>query len=225
MVMIADWENIYQERGIIQREIMPVVKEFVKELFDRKNQHLKILDSGCGTGRHTVFVADYLSKNKGVEIESIDSSKTAISLLKSIIKENRLNSKINLKVHNLSKGLPYEDNHFDGIISTLVIEHNKVKGVIIRCSDMKRVLKHGGLLAFSVPSIEDPRYLTGDEVEPRTKINTPQADGDIPHHFFTDKEIELIFKGYKVLYKKLQARPSFTAGVTAQHWEYLFEKL
>lgn len=221
---MRDWEHVYKERGIIQREVMPVVKEFVRKINKSKYKTLNILDSGCGTGRHTVFIANFLSKNKRIEIESIDSSKKAISLLKAIITEQGLIGKVNLRVHDLSKRLPYEDNSFEGIISTLVIEHSLVKEIIIRCNEMKRVLKPGGLLAFSVPSVDDPRYLTGEEIEPGTKINTPQADGDIPHHFFTDKEIESLFKSYTILYKKLQVRPSFTAGVTAQHWEYLFKK-
>jgi predicted SAM-dependent methyltransferase len=119
----------------------------------------------------------------------------------------------------------YNRNYFDGIISTLVVEHGLRKQIVKWCEDMKNILKPGGILAFAVPSIKDPRASSGYEIEKNTRMNTNQIDGDIPHHFFTNQEIESLFRGYKILYKKLQSRPSATADVTAEHWEYLFQKV
>ena len=63
---------------------------------------------------------------------------------------------------------------------------------------MHRVLKQGALLFLTVTSTEHPEFLTGQEIEPGTKINIDAIDGDMPHHYFTEPEIEELFSDFNI---------------------------
>lgn len=47
------WDEVYREQGEVQLEVLPTVKNAVKYL--RDNNCNKVLDLGCGTGRHSIF--------------------------------------------------------------------------------------------------------------------------------------------------------------------------
>ena len=227
------WDKIYCELGIVQKEIMPVIKKFSNLLLKRRQKNYKLLDCGCGTGRHSVFLANKLLHTQAgqhIQIEALDMSNHAIRIFKNILQRRNILTKntnlhINLSVHDLNKRMPYKREYFDSLVSTLVIQHGLMSQIKRWCNEMKRVLKKGGLLSLAVISTNDPRYNTGKEIEPGTRINTDQKDGHVPHHFFTDVEIEnYLFKNFKVLYKKNQRRKSATANLIARHWEYILKK-
>jgi 2-polyprenyl-3-methyl-5-hydroxy-6-metoxy-1,4-benzoquinol methylase len=52
-----------------------------------------------------------------------------------------------------ANGLPFDDNMFDAILFTEVLEHIAIKNPVDILSDMRRVLKSGGLLILSTPNV------------------------------------------------------------------------
>lgn len=48
-------------------------------------------------------------------------------------------------------------------------------------------------------STEHPEYLTGQELEPGTKINIDAIDGDMPHHYFTESEMRDFFRDFVIM--------------------------
>lgn len=206
------WEKIYSEKGVVQTEIVPAVEKAVSLL--QVNKKINVLDAGCGTGRHSFYVAEKLLKSK---LYCFDTSSTALEHLKKI-------NGADIKCIDMNLGLPYKDNFFDLVLSILVIEHGILKEIKFNIEELKRVTRNDGYIVVVLPSTKDFRYKTGDEIETNTFVNTPQSDGEIPHHFFTDSEIESFFADFEVVYKHLQTRPGVTAKGTAYHWEYIFRK-
>ncbi|MBF0113100.1 MAG: methyltransferase domain-containing protein [Desulfamplus sp.] len=128
-------------------------------------QGSKILDIGCGEGRHTAKAWEY------PDVFCVGSDRCYKDLIKSKIKlelhEKFINSIVssdrlpNSKANTTSKwvlcssditNLPFCDNSFDVVICSEVLEHIQDETKALR--ELKRVLKVGGELAVSVP-----RYL------------------------------------------------------------------
>jgi ubiquinone/menaquinone biosynthesis C-methylase UbiE len=103
----------------------------------------KILEIGCGAGYGINLVATKADKIKTVDID-IDSLNYA--------KNNSNATNIEYIHKNVLKGLDFEDNSFDIIISFQVIEHFTRKEVSTYLNEMKRVLKPYGRIYITTPN-------------------------------------------------------------------------
>jgi ubiquinone/menaquinone biosynthesis C-methylase UbiE len=192
---MKDWDTLYKE-GIIQKEPSKFALKAID--FFKKEKLKRILDLGCGTGRHTIC----LLKN-GFKVYGCDRSENALKIAGEKIPG------VEFKKCDMSS-LPYMDNFFDGVLCHLVIQHGRIDDIKKAISEVYRVLRNRGILYLLVPSIRHPEYLTGEEIEPNTKINIDAIDGKVPHHYFTKDEIKELFRDFRIL--KLE------------HVEYLSEK-
>jgi len=191
---MADWETLYKEKGIVQKEPSKFVKEVV-EFFKQQNLK-KILDLGCGTGRHTIYLLE-----NGFKVYGCDASESALNIAKEIIKNAEF------KKCDMTS-LLYEDNYFDGILCHFVIQHGKIEQIKKAISEIYRVLRKEGNLYLSVPSVKHPEYFTGEEIEPRTKINIDAIDGNVLHHYFAEDEIRNLFNKFDIIKLKHVEFPS-----------------
>ena len=132
---MADWETLYKEKGIIQKEPSKFVKEAV-EFFKQQNLE-KILDLGCGTGRHALYLL-----KQGFKVYGCDASESALKIAKEIIKN------VEFKKCDITS-LPYKDNFFDGILCHFVIQHGKIEQIKKAISEIYRVLRKNGILYLS----------------------------------------------------------------------------
>jgi len=103
-----------------------------------------VLDAGCGSGRR---VARVLADN-GFQITGIDISQKMIDLAKHHVPE------ATFEVGDMT-ALEFEDESFDGIVSTYAVFHVPRTKHFSLFQDFHRILKKGGALLFSVGSKED----------------------------------------------------------------------
>jgi 2-polyprenyl-3-methyl-5-hydroxy-6-metoxy-1,4-benzoquinol methylase len=79
--MTNNWDLIYkQHRASMKREPHEDMPQVVS-LF-RQRGVKKVLDAGCGVGRHIVYLA-----GKGFEVSGLDSSKEAIKITREVLKK------------------------------------------------------------------------------------------------------------------------------------------
>ena len=181
-----DWNSIYKERGILQKEASETVIEAVN--FFKHELVRTVLDLGCGTGRHTAYLLE-----EGFQIYGCDSSEAALELAMAALPA------VNFETCNMTS-LPYEDGFFDAVICNHVIQHGTRAEIKVAISEIHRILRKGGILFLVAISTNHPKYLTGTEIEPNTRINTDSVDGVLPHHFFTEKELSTLFsKEFKIV--------------------------
>jgi len=183
-----DMPDILKSRKNIQENIPEIVK-----LLKKTNVN-KILDLGCGSGRHTVF----LSKN-GFEVYSLDILEEELKLTKAWLNDENSNAKI-IKASCYER-LPFADDFFDVIISTQVIHHNfhdKIKDCI---SEIERILKPRGIIFITVPSnkdvaLEKEKFKV---VEYRTYIPLHGNEKNIPHFIYSKSLLKDDFNNFKIL--------------------------
>ena len=180
------WEKLYKEKGEIYTDITPQVKNCVKSF--KKRGYKKILDLGCGTGRHSIYLAQ-----NGFTVYASDVSKTGIKITKKKAKSLNLNMKF--KVFDMKK-IPYSDNYFDGIICIFVLGHGLLKDNKQTIDEIYRVLKPGGTVVTEFMSIKDKTYGKGKEVEKNTFLGSMEEDKDMLHHYFSKDEIEMLLSKF-----------------------------
>src|SRR3989344_3552705 len=156
------WEKLYKEKGEIYTDINPQVKKYAK-IF-KKKKSTKILDLGCGTGRHSIFLAQ-----KGFMVYASDISKTGIAITKKKAKSLNLNMKF--KVFDMKK-IPYPTNYFDGVICIFTLGHGLLKDNKRTIDEIYRVLKPKGMIITEFMSIRDKTYGKGKEVENNTFLGS-----------------------------------------------------
>lgn len=143
----------------------PVVREALGDVAS-----LRILDLGCGTGRHSVWLA-----KAGAAVTGIDFSE---GMLEEARRKPGAQS-VRFLAHDLYQPLPFESGSFDRVVSGLVLEHLQEIGPFF--GEARRVLRPGGRAVVSAmhPAMflkgvqarfTDPE--TGEKVQPGSVAHT-----------------------------------------------------
>ena len=183
------WEQQY-EKGYfldqsIQHEMPTIVKRFESHGIN------SVLDHGCGSGRHVMFLV-----RQGFEVVGLDIAPTGLSaLLKKLAAEDN-NSHTTL---GDILQLPFEDESFDAIISVRVIHHNRLALIHKTVEEMRRVLRPHGLMWVTVPVPKGHGSKDGVEIEPGTWVPTGGIEKGLPHHLFTEDELKELFQHFSIL--------------------------
>lgn len=187
------WKEIYEENGVVQPEPSKSVKDLAKTF--KLAGIKKVLDFGCGTGRHTIYLA-----KEGFYVVGIDYSESAIAKAKELAGglENIELIKANVSEADISE-IFYEDGHFDAAICIHVIQHMKKDEREKSISILEKAVRKDGLLFLRTISRSHPYYGKGEKIEPHTFINYDMLDGKTPHHYFSRKELEGYFSNFQML--------------------------
>ena len=191
---MPEWDEIFTESGRVFLNPHSDM-ERISELFGKKKIQ-RILDLGCGTGRHILFFA-----KKGFDVYGLDGSPRGIELAREWLTEEGEEAKLDCS--RIEHPFPYADKFFDALISIQVIHHNFIADILKTVKEIERVLKKDGIIFITIPyQFEDQP--TSDEwqlkkVESRTYIPHAGKEKGIPHHFFSLEEIEKIFNAFEFL--------------------------
>lgn len=190
------WDKTFKKRGrvfIVPQQDMPKIVEFFKS-----EDVKKVLDLGCGSGRHIVYLA-----KQGFDVYGIDIARHGIKIARDWLKEKRL--KAHFKVCDIYKELPYKDNFFDAIVSIRTLHHGKIEDIRKLVKEMKRILKPAGLIFITIRKEVAKKYIPKEKlygikyIAPRTYIILGGPDMGTPHYKFNKKILIKEFKGFKVI--------------------------
>ncbi len=178
------WNNIAEEW--YEFKINP--SEKVLDFLNKKKG--KILDLGCGAGRH-------LKEIKDGKMYLVDFSRNMINLAKKRAEEKRI--KAEFFVASLAK-LPFDDNFFDSAIAIAVLhcmkgEKNREKAV----KELFRVLKPKAKALVAVWNKGSRRFRNS----PKERLVKWRKSGARYYYLFDADEIYRLFKnaGFKISLK------------------------
>lgn len=111
---------------------------------------LTALDMGCGTGRHSLWLAA-----QGANVTAVDFSEGMLAEARQKPNADR----VKFLQHDLHKPLPFDDQHFDAVVSGLVLEHIQDIGSLF--AEARRVLKPTGRAVIS--AMHPAMFLRGSQ--------------------------------------------------------------
>jgi SAM-dependent methyltransferase len=113
-------------------------RRMVRSLLPRDVAGSRVLDAGCAAGTHAAWFAD-----QGCQVTGIDISPAMIDVAK-----RRLGESIRFEVADLGERLPFDDDAFDGIVSSLALHYlEHIAGPI---GEFARVLRPDGWLIVTL---------------------------------------------------------------------------
>lgn len=197
---MARWDKHWRDDEYVARnwtEPDPDIIRLSQVMKDHQIQ--RVLDLGCGAGRH-VF---YLSR-QGFEVHGLDISAGGVERCRSELKEYQLPATVQI-ADMLS--IPYPDTYFDWVLSVQVIYHVTAANLTQAIQHARGKLRPGGYFYVTFPPVDNIGPDSGQEIEPRTYLT--EEDGEpLLHHFVTADEIDDLLAGFTIQEKRLEARES-----------------
>lgn len=185
------WNELYRsdtekDWGLID----PHIPEIVRLLLESKAK--TVLDLGCGSGRHTAYLAE-----KGFRVYGIDLSPEGIKKARRLLAQKGLSAKI--APGSIYQPLPYKDAFFDAVISIHTFHHAHIEDIRTAVSELQRILKPGGILFITVRKRTPKKQRHPfKEIAPHTYVPLEGREKGLVHFLFTKAILRKEFKGFKI---------------------------
>jgi tellurite methyltransferase len=171
----------------------------------------RVLDLGCGVGRHALLLAD-----AGLECHAVDLSWAGLAELRGQARRHQLPVE---PVFADFASLPYQAGSFDYVLAWNVVYHGDSGRVSRAISEIARVLRPGGLYQSTMLSKRNAQYGAGIEISAGTFVQ-PDGPGDkrYPHHYCDMDDVVALHPQFGLL----TAAHETDEEPASYHWRLLF---
>lgn len=186
------WEAFYRHGRSDKHNPDPNIVS-VNEVF-KAHQVKRVLDLGCGDGRHLIFLG-----RLGYEMYGVDSAPTALEFSKKRLNQENLCA--GLICGDMSE-LPWPDEYFDAVISIKVIHHQNMDSIRKTFDEIHRVLRPGGYVLATVMKEPPPRHWKEGhfaKTGPHIYVPLKGHEKGLPHHCFTKRELKELLSGFTII--------------------------
>ncbi len=202
------WRSADGRRGWEEPE--PAVLALADEL--RRRGRLRVLDLGCGVGRHAVALGE-----AGLSVAALDASRAGLEVLAAALETASLDVR---PVEGQMTALPFADDCFDAVVSWNVIYHGSESVVRMAIAQIRRVLRPRGLYLGTMLSKRNVHFGQGQEVAADTWQKPGEGDKDHPHYYCDALRLVQLFEGFEL--RSLRDAPQGKPG--SYHWHLLAER-
>ncbi|MFH1862570.1 MAG: class I SAM-dependent methyltransferase [bacterium] len=182
--MCADWNQLFQDPGKVIREPDPLLGEFLQVM----PREARVLDLGCGAGRHLLPLA-----KANLRVTGSDIAPVGLQFARSWLASEQLSVDL---VSAEMTALPLAGAVFDGVISINVLNHGRIADTQASVREVRRLLKRESPFFFVIIGREDVRCGEGEEIEPFTFIPRLGIEAGVPHHYYDYDEILHLVEGF-----------------------------
>lgn len=189
MMYSEKWSDLHSQNRYQPKYPSDTLVSFVFRNFKRGG---RILDLGCGAGRHVLFLAQ-----NGFETCGIDYSQNGINVTSERLKEFGL--KADLKVGSVDK-INYPASSFDGLICFGVLYYNDIETIENASKEIHRVLKDDAIAYIIIRSTEDYRYVNNKKlskyvalIDENDNDKAANSENGMQMYFFDKDEVKRVF--------------------------------
>jgi tellurite methyltransferase len=175
----------------------------------------RVLDLGCGIGRHALLLA-----REGLETHGLDASPGGLAAAREAAEAEGLT--VGLREAPMTS-LPYDDGSLDYVLAFKVIYHGDSAVARRTFAEIRRVLRPGGLLQATMLSRRHHLYGRGRQIAPDTFVIDGEVDDDKAHpHLYVDaRGLLALAEGFEPL--ELVEREATRPG--SREWLLLAERV
>lgn len=193
------WDRFYSlnvgsmwwpDEGVVRFVARYLRKRLGISRYGERRRVRRILDAGCGIGRHVGFFAE-----QGLDACGVDLSPDAVGVAKRWLRRRGL--KADVGVADLAR-LPFPDGHFDAVVSFGVLDHIPFPDAKRIVGELSRVLAGGGYLYLALCSTRDADCGRGEKTMKNTYVIQEGCEKGMIQHYFSRGELRELFAGFKV---------------------------
>jgi ubiquinone/menaquinone biosynthesis C-methylase UbiE len=172
----------------------------------KKHRVKKVLDLGCGAGRHCILLA-----GSGFDVVGMDVSKHALKMASRWVQKEGLENVALIRA--TMTNVPIDNHCLDAVVSVSVMHHALKKDIMTSVNEVRRILGKNGWFVANLASVHDPRYGTGRKLEQNTfwipEGYEKKQFGEL-HHFFTKREaLRLLSHFSRVEVTSMEDKPNY----------------
>lgn len=163
------------EDGTWMSRPMPMVMEMLDRLLVH-NAELRVLDLGCGVGRHTISIAQRLAQTNS-QVIGVDLLDEAVDGLKKYAKQYKVDHIVQAVKADVEH-YQVQPNGFDFIAACSCLEHTSSKEALLETVErLKAGTRLGGIHCITMStSVEEKEIRTGRPIEPLIELNLPTSE-------------------------------------------------
>jgi len=152
--------------------------------WESHRQVRRVLDLGCGTGRHVKFLAE-----QKLEVYGLDISWVSVQFASRWMKALKQTAPLAV---GSSCQLPYQPGSFDVVVSHGVLDHMTAESAQATVGEVRRILAPDGLFYLDLISKEDSTYGQGKLIGPETFVVPEGIEAGAVQRFYDPPEIETL---------------------------------
>ena len=227
----AYWDQQWNSAEGRQSWLVPETD--VEEMIERLRQRgvRKVLDLGCGVGRHALFLV-----RSGFDVTALDLSPNGLEHLREQAAGSGLTLDLRLgPMTNLSRAQPYppdsagapsatgiETGSMDYVLAWNVIYHGDLQALAASLAEIARVLRGGGLFQGTLLSKRNANFGRGRELAPDTWVNEAVDDKSHPHCYRSKMEADAMLHAAGLM--PLDLRDVQHEKPDSYHWHVVAER-
>lgn len=183
------WESTYtKNREMFGEQPSEPAKKAV-ELFQIEGVK-NLLELGGGQGRDTIYFAQ-----NGFTVTSLDYAEEGVKAIDEKVDKFGVSKTVKVLRHDARNRLPFPDGTFDACYSHMLFcMALTTRELEFLASEIRRVLKPGGINIYTVRHTGDPHYGTGIH-----RGEDMYEVGGFIVHFFSREKVEHLAKGYEIV--------------------------
>ena len=146
-----------------------------------------VLELGAGQGRDTLYLA-----RRGFQVHALDYAVEGIEAIEAKADTEGLGDRVTVELHDVRRLLPFADAAFDASYSHMLLCMALTRPELERLlGDLRRVLRPGGHVVYTVRTTDDAHYGTGI-----ARGDDVYEHGGFVVHFFDRTLIERLSDGF-----------------------------